>query len=343
MKRPTQSDVARIAGVSRATVSYVLNNQTDQRIPISIETRQRVLEVIEQLGYEVDARAQSLRSGETKTIGVLLPIYENPYFWQILMGIASEAESVGYSLLLAHNSLTPEREYQSIRELAEQRVDGMILLIGFHEFSEIALNQIRKSLRPIVEISASASEFDHVHQSYGEGAIALMRHLISLGHQRIGFVCGVTVMSQGVDRITAYRQALEESNLPYDETLIHPCGELLEDGYRAAIELLSRPDRPTAVLAINDLLGIATLRAATDLGLRIPQDVSIASFDNIPFAQYTIPRLTTIASSPEENGRDAVRLLLKRLVDPKRPQEVVTSNWRLLIQESTGIAPLIGE
>lgn len=339
MKRPTQVDVARLAGVSRATVSYVLNDPTDQRIPISPETRQRVLNAIAELGYEIDARAQALRSGDTKTIGVLLPIYENPFFWQILRGISAEAEACGYSLLLAHSSLTPEQENQSIRELAEQRVDGLVLSIGFKQLPEQLLNQLRNSSHPIVEISGTASDFDYVHQGYGAGAQALMTHLIELRHRRIGFVYGVTIPSQGYDRLEAYRQSLENAGLPYDESLICQCGSLMDDGYQATIHLLSQPDRPTALVAINDLLGMAAIRAATDLGLRIPDDVSIASFDDIPFANFMVPRLTTVSGLPEQNGRDAVRLLLRRLNDPVRPREVVTSDWNLVIRESTGPAP----
>lgn len=339
MKRPTQADVARVAGVSRATVSYVLNEQNDQRIPISADTRQRVLDAIAQLGYEIDARAQALRSGETKTIGVLVPIYENPFFWQILIGISSEANTCGYRLLLAHNPLTPDQMNDSIRELAEQRVDGLIFLLGFRELSDKVMSQIRHSRRPIVEISATASEFDYVHQGYGEGTLALMEHLIEMGHQRIGFVYGVTIEAQGLDRLVAYRQALENAGLPYDETLLHRCGELMDDGYQAAVDLLSRPDRPTALIAINDLLGLAALRAAADLKMRVPDDVSIASFDSIPFTRFSIPRLTTVAGNPEQNGRDAVRLLLKRLSDPERPREVIASGWQLNIRESTGPAP----
>lgn len=338
-KRPTQADVASIAGVSRATVSYVLNNLSGQRIPISEETRQRVLDAIAQLGYEVDARAQSLRSGETKTIGVLLPIYENPFFWQMLLGISREAEACGYSLLLAHSSLTPEQENQSIRELAEQRVDGLVMLIAFKLLPEQIVNQLRNSSRPIVEISGTTSEFDYVHQGYGAGAYALMTHLIELGHKRIGFIYGVTVPSQGFDRLEAYRQALVDSGLGYDESLVLHCGQLMEDGYQAAVDLLNRPNRPTALLVINDLLGIAALRAVADLGLSVPGDVSIAGFDDIPFSSFAVPRLTTVSGSPEQNGRDAVRLLLKRLNDPERPQEVITSDWQLHIRESTGPAP----
>jgi LacI family transcriptional regulator len=339
MKRPTQVDVARMAGVSRATVSYVLNDQVDQRIPISPDTRQRVLEAIAELGYKVDARAQAFRSGDTKTIGVLLPIYENPFFWQILSGISSEAESNGYSLLLAHNPLTPELEIQSVRELAEQRVDGLVLLIGFKVLPDQVINQLRKSSRPVVEITSTASEFDCVHQGYGAGTQALMFHLIELGHRRIGFVYGVTIPSQGLDRLDAYHQALEAAGLTYDETLVCQCGPLLEDGYQAALHLLSQPDRPTALLAINDFLAMAAIRAAVDLGFHIPGDVSVASFDNIPFTSFTVPRLTTVSGNPEQNGRDAVRLLLKRINEPDRPREFVTGDWNLVIRESTGPAP----
>jgi LacI family transcriptional regulator len=339
-KRPTQADVARAAGVSRATVSYVLNDVAGDRIPISAKTRQRVQEVIAQMSYQVDARAQALRSGDTKTIGVMVPIYENPYFWQILRGISREADAHGYSLLLAHNSSTPEQETQSIRELAEQRVDGLILLVSFKEFSERAMRQLRKSSRPIVVMFAPESEFDYVHQGYGEGAAALMAHLLGLGHQRIGFIFGVTIEAQGYDRLKAYRRALENAGLPYDETLVRRCGERIEDGYQATLDLLRRPDRPTAVITINDLLGIAALRAATDLGLHVPDDVSIAGFDNIPFSNYTIPRLTTVSGEPERNGQDAVRLLLRRLNEPDHPHEGIFCGWSLVIRESTGPAPV---
>ncbi|MCL4247972.1 MAG: LacI family transcriptional regulator [Anaerolineae bacterium] len=339
MKRPTQVDVARLAGVSRATVSYVVNDPTDQRIPISAETRQRVLNAIAELGYEIDARAQALRSGETKTIGVLIPLYENPFFWQILRGISAEAEKSGYSVLLAHSSLTPEQEIRSIRELPEQRLDGLVLLMEFKLLPDQVLDQLRNSSHPIVEISATDSEFDLVRQGYGAGTKALMSHLIELGHERIGFIYGVAMPAQGFDRLDAYRQALEEAGLTYDETLVNQCGPLLDDGYQAAHDLLNRPDRPTALLAINDLLAMATIRAANDLGLRLPDDVSVASFDDIPFAGFTVPRLTSVSGHPEQNGRDAVRLLLKRLNDPDRPHEVITSGWQLNIRESTGPAP----
>lgn len=339
-KKPTQADVARLAGVSRATVSYVINGKDTKGVPISQETRRHVLNAVEELGYVVNAGAQALRSGDTKTIGVLVPIYENPFFWEILSGISNEAAAAGYSLLVAHNAPTPEQENKSVKELAEQRVDGMILLTEFKSLPAQIMQQLQGTTRPVVEISSTPSEFDYVHQGYEDGMQAMMSHLFDHSHRRIMFLHGVKDASQGLDRLNAYRASYQNAGIPFEDELVVRCGPLMEDGYQAVYHLLQQPNRPTAIVAINDLLGMAAMRAATDLGLSVPNDLSVAGFDNIPFTSYTVPRLTTVASDPAQNGRDAVQLLLKRLQKPKRPREVITSNWQLLIRESTGPAPI---
>jgi LacI family transcriptional regulator len=335
IKRPTQADVAKTAGVSRATVSYVLNDQIDQRIPISVETRQRVMSAITKLGYVPDARAQSLRSGSTRIIGVLLPLYENPHFWRILRGISSEAEAAGYSLLLSHSSLTAEQELNSLRELSQQRVDGMIILLELNLRSQTISEQLRRSRLPIVKLGTTTA----VANRYTQGTRALMEHLFSLGHQRIGFVHGVIDECQGQDRLLPYREMLASVGVTVDHTLLRECGPYLEDGYQAAKDLLCQPQPPTALLAINDLLGMACIRAAVDLGMRVPQDLSVASFDDIPFASYTVPRLTTVTSDAEGDGRQAVQLLLKRLEEPDYTIDYIQDDWRLEVRESTGVAP----
>lgn len=299
------------------------------------------MNAVADLGYEIDARAQSLRSGDTKTIGILVPLYENPFFWQLLTGISNEAEACGYNLLLSHSALTPEQEHHSLRELAQKRVDGLILMVSTRFLPTQVVKQLRKSGRPSVEITSTWSEFDYVNQGYAEGARALMAHLFELGHVHIGFVYGVAHVSQGHDRLLTYRDVLQQAGLPADDTYVQMCGPSMKEGYQAAVHLLKRPDRPTALLVINDLLALAVLRAAADLGLKVPEDLSVASFDNIPFASYAVPRLTTIATEPEQSGRDAVRVLLRRLHEPERPQEVVHCRWELLIRESTGRAPAI--
>ena len=336
MKRPTQKDVAEKAGVSRSTVSYVLNDQTELKIPISDETRQRVMDAIAELGYEPDARAQSLRSGDTNIVGVIIPVIQNPFFWQILSGVSSALQENGYSLHLSHHPLDLQQEANTIRELTRQPVDGFILLAAIKYLLPRLTDHLRKSGRPIVEITAAKAEFDHVVHTYSRGTRALMTHLLELGHRRIGFIYGITKDVQGFDRLLIYRDVLKEVDLqPYE---VH-CNESLEGAYQAAYTLLQRKDRPTALLVINDMLAIAVMRAAGDLGLTIPGDLSVAGFDDIPFSNYTLPRLTTVSGKSEESGREAVRLLLRRFEEPDLPQQVVTPEVELIIRESTGPAP----
>ena len=333
MKPPTQKDVARRAGVSRSTVSYVLNDQQQLKVPISEETRQRVLQAIEELGYEPDARARSLRQGHTEIVGVIIPVIQNPFFWQTLSGISLALQEAGYSLHLSHNPQDAQQGANVVRELARQRVDGFILLAAARYMQPALTEYLRKAGQPVVEITATEAEFDHVVHGYSSGTRELMMHLLELGHRRIGFIYGVTEDVQGFDRLVTYRQVLEEAGLSPVE--VH-CGDQLEDAYQAAYALLQRPDRPTALLVINDMLAIPVMRAASDLGLTIPGDLSVAGFDDIPFSSYTLPRLTTVSGKAEESGRDAVRLLLQRFAEPELPRQVTTAEVQLIVRESTG-------
>lgn len=338
MKRPTQKDVAQRAGVSRSTVSYVLNDQNDLKIPISDETRQRVMQAMTDLGYEPDARAQSLRRGDTNIVGVIIPVIQNPFFWQIISGISEGLQENGYSLHLTHHPLDLQQEANTIRELTHQPVDGFILLAAARYLLPRLTDYLRKSGRPIVEITGSKAEFDHVLHSYSSGTRALMAHLLELGHKRIGFIYGITNEVQGFDRLIIYREVMQEAGLSDMHALETHCEETMEDAYRAAYALLSSKNRPTALLVINDMLAIAVMRAASDLGLVVPRDLSVASFDDIPFSNYTLPRLTTVSGKSEESGREAVRLLLNRFAEPDLPPQVVSAGVQLIIRESTGPA-----
>jgi LacI family transcriptional regulator len=320
-------------------VSYVLNDQTELQIPISDETRQRVMQAIADLGYEPDARAQSLRRGTTNIVGVIIPVIQNPFFWQTLSGISNALQKAGYGLQLSHPPLNSQQEVNAIRELIRQRVDGLILLAAVKYLLPGMTEYLREAGRPIVEITATRAEFDHVIHGYSSGTRALMDHLLELGHQRIGFIYGVTQDVQGFDRLLTYRQVLHEVGLSGNDAFEMHCGDQLEDAYQAAYALLSRPARPTALLVINDMLALAVMRAANDLGLAIPGDLSVAGFDDIPFSGYMTPRLTTVSGKAEESGRDAVRLLLRRIAEPDLPQQVTTANVELIIRESTGAAP----
>lgn len=336
MKRPTQKDVALRAGVSRSTVSFVLNDQTQMKVPISPETQQRVLRAIAELGYEPDAQAQSLRRGNTKIVGVILPVIQNPFFWQMLSGISDALQEAGYSLHLVHHPLNEQQEANTIRELKRQRVDGFILLAAVKYLLPKLTDYLRKAGRPAVEITSTRAEFDHVVHGYSSGTRTLMAHLLELGHRHIGFVYGTAKEVQGHDRLLAFREVLQEAGLADNERFEMHCGEKLEDAYQAAYALLNRPDRPTALLVINDMLAIAAMRAAGDLGLNIPGDLSVAGFDDIQFSNYLSPRLTTVSGKAEESGSAAVQLLLNRFAKPDLPQQVTMAEGQLIVRESTG-------
>lgn len=341
MKRPTQLDVANKAGVSRATVSYVVNSHPDGRVPISEETRLRVLQAVEELGYEPDARAQALRSGNTKTIAFIITDIRNPHYADYVVGIEQEATSNCFHVLISNTDLNTETGVDNFRDLTRQRIDGLILassfILGSTEAKTILTRLVERKF-PVVELS-SWYGIDGVLSDYQEATMEVMKHLFSLGHRRIGMVYGVSAHESAMDRLQPYLDSLQEAGIPYDPSLIVKDGPTLEDGYQAAIKLLSLPSRPTAIVAINDLLAFGVLRAAADQNLRIPDDLSVVSYDDIPMANYLVPRLTTVTKDAENIGRKAFRMLLARIQDPSMPFQQFKIPAKLIIRESTGRAP----
>ena len=167
-----------------------------------------------------------------------------------------------------------------------------------------------------------------------------MSHLLSLQHRRIGLIYGVAMPRLAEDRLLPYQDSLQAAGLPVDQELIVKCGPTIEDGYQAALRLLRLPERPTALITINDLLAIGALCAASDLGLHVPTDLSLAGYDDISMAKYLVPRLTTVSKDVVRVGREAVKLLLGRIQEPNRPYQRINFPARLIIRESTGPAPL---
>src|SRR5689334_13620661 len=226
MNRPTQVDVARLAGVSRATVSYVLNGTANGRVPISDETRQRVLEAIAELGYEPDARAQALRSGNTNTIALIIPDLRNPHFCEYATGIEEAARAAGYHLLLSSTTMNDEYAVEIFKDLARRRFDGLIIASSFILESKEAqdtLEQVRTRGLPIVEMDENYG-VDSVFAGYEEATKEVMSYLLSLGHRRIGLIYGVGGHELGEDRLQPYQEGLKAAGIPLDPNLIDRCG-----------------------------------------------------------------------------------------------------------------------
>ena len=342
MKRPTQADVARYAGVSRATVSYIVNNRTAASgISISADTRERVLQAVADLGYEPDERARSLRSGDTKMLGLLIPDTLNPHYWAIAHGVQEEAHSAGYGLGLYGTKLDPEREAKTLNDLLRMRIDGLILIPSFPEQSKVILGRLADQRQSVVVLGQSLFDFDTVTPGTKQGMHDLVSHLQALGHKRIGFVVGVASPNLGTVRLKAFAAALAQYNLPHRDELIVHCGSTIDDGYSAVKGLLSLPLPPTAIIMINDLLASGALRSIADLGLSVPGDVSIASFDNSFMAAYTVPSLTTVETNAVEMGRMSVKLALARLQNPSSPVQHVRIPSQLIVRASTNVPLLL--
>lgn len=338
-KRPTQADVARAAGVSRATVSYVVNGLANSQVSISPATYQRVQAAITKLAYHPDARAQSLRSGgATHTIGLLLPDLHNPFYWKIASGVEQEAQNAGFDLLLFSTSLNAEREEHTLRALSRRQIDGLILNLTFPGRISEALKLLARRHNPVVILGQPIPNLDAVivNPGYQTYAHELMAHLFALGHRRIGFIYGLVNPEIDAGRLNAYRKALQDFGLPVDETLIDHCGATLADGYRAAHRLLARKPRPTALVSINDLLAIGALRAIDEWGFSVPRDLSLVGFDDIDVAAYLQPPLTTVHYDANAVGREAVKLILARLKDPERSVQMIQIPTRLMLRASTG-------
>jgi LacI family transcriptional regulator len=271
---------------------------------------------------------------------------QNPHFWQTAEGVEQAARAGGYHLLLSSMDLNPQVGQDVFRDLSRRRIDGLILMGRFIARSPAAQDTLSELLArhlPIVEITDHYRveyDVDSVSSDYYEVTSVLMSHLLSLGHQRIGLIYGVgTARDMGLDRLEPYQASLRAAGLPPAPDLLVECGTTIEDGYQAARQLLSQAAPPTAIIAINDLLAMGVLRAAGDLGLKVPDNLSLVSYDDIPAAEYLVPRLTTATKDAFHLGREAVKLLLARLEDPGRRRQTLGVPARVIFRESTGPAP----
>ncbi len=337
IKKPTQADVARLANVSQATVSYVLNSNPSVSVPEV--TRQRILAAVDELGYVPNGTARSLRTQRTSTIAAVIPDITNPFYPAFERGVQEVAEARGYDLIVYNTGGIAEKEHRCVRSLQQGRVDGVVAVF-FNLKAEDLLPLLRRNVA-VVRLEAVKKQtdnldlpLDNLYVDNVAASWAAVEHLIGRGHRRIGIIAGQSGPRQA--RVRGYREALAAHGLVLDESLIRD-GEFSEDGgYRAMEGFLGDPHPPSAVFAADDVIAMGALMAIRAAGLRVPEDVAVVGFDDIPMARLVTPQLTTVAQFQENIGVRAAEMLLERLdgVAPEygRYEEMP---FELIVREST--------
>ncbi len=334
----TRNDVAEHAGVSPSTVSYVVNNGPR---PVSAETRAKVLQAIEALGYRPNAVARNLRRQRTSTVGLILPDTSNTYFAEVAKGIESVAYDNDYTVVFCHSGYQLERELSYVDHLYSEQVAGIIIIPATSSLE--SLERLLKYHIPTVSLDRYIEGVDvpSIVAKNFEGGYLAGQHLISLGHTRIGCIARPVDLSHAQDRINGCLTALQEAGLPHKKSWIARGGYTMENGRKAMETLLGLEDPPTAVFCYNDMMAIGALKAAREMGFRVPEDISVVGFDDIAEASFTSPALTTINQAKFDMGQQGMKLLLSLINEqPMEALEIVSPlDVELVIRESTGVAP----
>ncbi len=333
----TRDDVARKAGVSPSTVSYVINGGPR---PVSEATREKVLRAIAELGYRPNAVARSLRRQRTSILGLIIPDIINPYFAQVAQGIEAAAFERDFTVVFCHTNYNLHQELTYIDHLFVERAAGVIWIPATGDPAPAQKLMQYGIPTVVVDREIEKVSFPSVVADNFRGGYLATQYLISLGHERIACIVRPVRLSHSQDRLQGYLKALEDNHLPVDERLIASGGYRLENGYQSMQELLSVDPPPTAVFTYNDIMAIGALRALKEKGVRVPQDFSVVGFDDIPEAAYSCPALTTVRQEKYEMGAQSVALL-QRLINGETFDEVpkVAVGVELVIRESTRPRP----
>lgn len=328
--RPTIIDVAERAGVSKSTVSRVLQG-TGQRV--SSETQALVLKAIRDLGYERNAIASSLRTERTYMLMLVTPDITNPFWPEVARGLQDTVENAHYSVVLANSDWDIERERQFLQTLRRNRFDGLVINpTAVTNQDLLALN----TPTVILGVDNQYPDFDVVGSDSYHGTLEAFNYLYVLGHRRIGFIWGQHRVGWAQSRRSGYLDFLHQHGLPGDERLVVEAPFDRAGGHWAMRQLLALPERPTAVFASNDILAIGALEAAREAGLDIPGELSIIGMDDIYPAAITTPPLTTMVKSKYETGRWAAQYMLERLNgEAPQPGRVRALPCQLMVRGTT--------
>lgn len=342
----TIRDVARLASVSVSSVSAVINH----RGSVSPQLARRVRRAVEALDFHPDSVARSLRVRRTNIVGVVMPQIASPFFAEVLRGIEDEAKQKQYSILICDSAADPDLEQLLLNSLVARRVDGILLASADPYFSVHKLARKGTAVVFFDRVPAGCRGPGIVVNN-AEGASQATRHLIDLGHRRIGIITGASGISTAAERVEGFRNAMGAAGLPVPGEYVR-CGEFrLEGGYRCALEMMKLSPRPTALFATNYEMTLGSLRALRELGIRCPEEVSVVGFDDMvmgpdgfSYATMFSPQLTTVAQPSHEIGREAAKLLMRKIEKSDGAQDdgqesVLQLRVELRIRESTGPPP----
>ncbi len=329
-RKVTIMDVAAQSGVSYGTVSRVINDDPHVRA----ETRSRVLLAMENLGYVVNRQARSLAGGKSNTVAVLVPDLGTGYIGEIMRGIDAELGNCNYDLMLytTHRAAAKEADY--VLNLTSGLVDGLLLVLPRNPADYIGM--LLKSQFPFVLIDhqGTGKECPAVGATNWQGAYQATEYLINVGHIKIGFITGTMDLGAALDRLAGYKASLRTHHIPYQPELVYQGNFDQPDGYHGALKLLELPEPPSAIFASNDVMAFGVMDAVRSCGLRIPDDISVVGYDNIPQSALVRPSLTTVLQPLEQMGRVATQTLLDMLKEPGKKITHIELPTELIIRDS---------
>jgi DNA-binding LacI/PurR family transcriptional regulator len=330
-------DIAQRAGLSTMTVSKALRDEHD----VSPSTKARIKLLAQQMGYVPDSTARGLRTRKSKLFGLVISSMTNPIYSRVVLAIEEEAYALGYEVLLAHTLNLPEREEACLRRLLARRVDGLFISPVYRLGTEARIYQELLARRvPTVLLGHTApfcTQFVNVAADDVLASYAVTQHLLKLGHKRIAFLAGPPAAPWTQERFEGYRRALREAGIEVDDRLVFQAGRTIEEGAKAAAQMINEGSDATAVQAINDVVAVGCAETLLSHGLKIPRDISVAGFGNILLgAHFRVP-LTTTRQPKFRLGAAAVEVM-QDLLRGQRP-EPRRLPAELLVRASTGTAP----
>lgn len=330
----TIKEVAKLAGVSTTTVSYVINKSRF----VSKETRTEVLKAINKLDYRPNIVAKSLRSGKTGTVGLMVCDLKNPFFAEILQGIETYMSRERYNIIVMDTNYDFDKEKESAGIFYAKQTEGVIIIPGGDSNENIKFLIERNIPVVLLDKKVKNVNADSVLVNNVGGSMQLIEHLISLGHKRIGIITGPLSFSTGEERLEGYLKVLREHSIPEDKDLIKIGDFKKQSGYLLTLELLSLTLPPTAIFACNNLMGLGAMEAIKERKIHIPEEIGLVIFDDLPWFDHIDPPLTVVIQPTFRLGEIAGKLLVNQIRKKrKKPKEVIL-DVQFKIRESAGEA-----